>query len=71
VAVFAGMMLTGFLGVMLGLNVVAMRDVGMVTGFLVVTSFVMLGSHAMMFGGVIMVLRGFMMMLRCFFGHVY
>jgi hypothetical protein len=51
------MMLAGFLGVVFGLNVVAVRHVGMMTGSFVVTCFVVLG--------------GFMMMLRCVFRHLY
>jgi hypothetical protein len=66
-AVLARMMLAGFLGVVFGLNVVALRHMGMMTGSFVVTCFVMLGSGAMVLGGLFVMLSCFMMMFCCFF----
>jgi hypothetical protein len=66
-AVLGGMVLTGFLSVMLGMNVVTVRHVGMMTGLLMVTRFVMLGGRPVVLGGVIVVLSGFVVVLRgCF-----
>jgi hypothetical protein len=67
--VVVGGVLAGLLGVMLGVGVVAMRDVGMVAGFLVISRCMMLGSEAMMFRGVLVVLGGFQVVILSFFRH--
>ncbi len=56
---------------MLGrVQLVAMSDVRMVAGFLVITGFGVLGRFAMMLGGVVVVLGGFMVMMVNFvLGH--
>ena len=54
-----GVVLSGFLGVVLRLDVMAMGEVSVMPGLLVV-------ALIMMIGGVQMVLRGVLVMLRCF-----
>ncbi len=63
------MELAGFLRVVLGLNLVAMRHVGVMTGLVVVARFVMLGCRLVVQGGVFVVFSGFEVMLRGFFRH--
>jgi hypothetical protein len=46
------------------------RDMGMVSGFLVIARFVVFRSHLMMVGGVLMVLGGFPMMFGGLLGHL-
>jgi hypothetical protein len=62
-------MLAGFFRVMLGVDVMTLRDVRVVAGFLVIARAMMLGGGAMMFGGVLVMLGGFQMMFRGVFGH--
>jgi hypothetical protein len=62
-----GVMLAGFFSVMNGMNIMAVCDVGVVTGFFGIAGVVVLGSRMMMFRRVIMVLGGFAMMFRAFF----
>jgi hypothetical protein len=50
-------MLGRLLGVMLGLMLMALRDVRVVTGELVLTGVVMLGGLVMMLGGLLVMLR--------------
>jgi len=61
-AVTVGVMFGRFFGVMRGVIVMAVRDVGVVPGLQMVAGFMMLRGFAMMLGGVFMVLGGFMMM---------
>lgn len=63
-AVFVGVMLGGLLGMMLGMEVMAMGDMRVVTGFMMVPCFVVVGGRAMVPGGVFVVLGSFAMVLR-------
>jgi hypothetical protein len=47
-----------------------MRDMGMVSGFLVIARFVVFRSHLMMVGCVLMVLGGFPVMFGGLLGHL-
>ncbi len=57
-----GVMLGGFVSMMFRMRVVAMRNVSVVAGFFVVTSFVMLGGFEMMLGRVRVMLSRFFVM---------
>jgi hypothetical protein len=67
--VVIGGVLASLIGVMLGVGMVAVRDVGVVMGFLVITCGVMLGSGAMVLRGVFVMLGGLQMMFFTFFRH--
>lgn len=58
-----GMMLRSFGGVMGGVQRVAVRDMRMMAGFLVIARFMMSGRLAVMFGCVVMMLGGCFVML--------
>src|ERR1700691_2780029 len=58
-----GMMFRGFRGVVGCMNRVTVRDMGMLTGLLVVAFRVMLRGFPMMFGGVFVVLGSCLVML--------
>ena len=62
-------MLARFLGVVLGMRVMAMRDVGMVAGLFMISGGVMLGGGAMMFRGLLVMVCGFQMVFFSFFRH--
>lgn len=62
-------MLARLFGVMLGVCLMAMRNVGMVAGFFMISGGVMLGSGAMMFRGMLVMVGGFQMMFFAFFRH--
>ena len=62
-------LLGGFFGVILGLNVVAVREVGMVGGGFVVAVFMLLGGFMVMARSVLVVPRCLLVMLHCFVGH--
>jgi hypothetical protein len=64
-----GVLLRGFSGVVLGLNMVAMRQMGMVGGLFVIAIFVVLSGVQVMFRGVFMVLRGVAVMIGVFLRH--
>jgi hypothetical protein len=59
----------GFLGVVLGLNMVAMRQVCVVAGLLRIPSVVVFRSGAMLFGGVLVMFRSLNVMLSTLFRH--
>jgi hypothetical protein len=63
------MMLGGLFGVMLGLNVMAMRQVGVMAGLFVFARFVVLGGVLVVFGSMFVVLRCVAMMFGDFFRH--
>ena len=63
------MMFGSFPRVMLSLYVMAMRHMSMVTGFLVLTCFVMLRRQEMVLGSFLMVFRGLAMMFSGLVGH--
>jgi hypothetical protein len=67
VSVIVGVVLARFRGVMLGLNVMTVGDVGVVAGFLMVSGFMMARGCAMVLGSVFVVICSFMMMLGGFF----
>jgi hypothetical protein len=62
-------MLAGFFGVMLGVRVMAMRDVGMVAGLFMIPGGVMFSRGAMMFRGMLVMLGGFQVVFFTFFRH--
>jgi branched-subunit amino acid permease len=66
VAVRFNVVLGCVLGMLGSMNVVAMREVGVVGGLFVVASFVMLGSFGVMVCGVLVVLRCLRVMMGCF-----
>ncbi|HEY0145418.1 MAG TPA: hypothetical protein VGB93_04565 [Methylovirgula sp.] len=57
------MMLGGFVGMMIGLEAVAVRDVRVVAGEVMFVLFVVLGGFAMMLGGLFVMVGGGLMML--------
>jgi hypothetical protein len=62
-------MLAGFFRVMLGVDLMAMRYVGMVAGLFMISGGVVLGGVAMVFRGVLVMLGGFVVVLFTFFRH--
>ena len=62
-------MLASFFGVVRCVRIVAVRDLGMVTGFFVISRGVMLRRCAMMLGSVLVVLSRFHMVFFTFFRH--
>ena len=62
-------MLRRFSGMMLGLNMMAVRQMGMVGGLLVIALFVVLGGVLMVLRSIFMVLRGVAMMIGVFLRH--
>ena len=64
-----GMVLRGFSGVVFGLNMMAMSQMGMVGGLLVIALFMVLSGILMVLRGVFMVLRGVAMMIDVFLRH--
>ena len=62
-------MLCGFLRVVIGVQVVTMRGVGVMTGFFIVPACVMLGRFFVMSGCVFIMLCSFSMMFCAFFTH--
>jgi hypothetical protein len=65
-AVIVGVMLAGFFGVMLGVNMMALRDVRVVPGGFMIAALVMIGRRLMVLGGMFVMLSGFAMMLDSF-----
>jgi hypothetical protein len=59
-----GVVFAGFFGVMDCVDVMALRDVRMVAGFMMVAGAVMLGCGAMVFGGLFVVFGGFHVVIR-------
>jgi hypothetical protein len=57
VAVVLGDVLAGFVAMLVRVRCVTVRDLRMMTGLFVGTRFVMLGSFAMMIGGMLMMHR--------------
>ena len=69
-AVVLGVVLARFAGVVGGMLRMAVRRMGVMTGFLVGVGLVMLGGLAMVLGGVLMMLGcGVMMLDDLFLGH--
>ena len=62
-AVLIGVMLSGFFGMMGSVHRVSMSDMGMVAGFFMIASFVVLGCFAVMFRRLFVVFRSLVMML--------
>ena len=62
-------MLRGFLRVVIAVQVVTMRGVGMMTGLFIVPACVMLGRFFVVSGRVLIMLRSFSMMFCAFFTH--
>ncbi len=63
VAVLVGVMLAGLFGVMLGVNMMALRHVRVVPGGFMIAALVVIGRRLMVLGGMFVMLRGFAMML--------
>lgn len=68
-AVIVSVMFTSFLGVVSRMNEMSMRQVGVVTGLLVVAGFVALGRTPVVDCGAIEMFGGFAVVLRGFFRH--
>ncbi len=68
-AVFVGVMLGGLFGVMLRLQVMAVRHMGVMAGLFVVVCVMVFRRGTMMLGGLFMVLSGLMVMVSARFGH--
>ena len=64
-----GVVFYRFFGMALGLNMMAVRQVGMVGGLLVIARLMVLGGVFMMFRSVFMMLRGVAMMIDVFLRH--
>jgi hypothetical protein len=64
-----GVVFRGFFGVMLGLHMMPMRQVGVMAGPLVFARFVMLGSVGVVLGGLLVMMRGLAVMVCGFFRH--
>ena len=62
-------MLAGLFGVMFRVGMVAMREMGMVCGFLVIAGFMVFDGGPVMPGGVFMMFCGTAMMFSGFFRH--
>jgi hypothetical protein len=63
------MVLRGFRSMMVSVQPVAMRHLGMMRSLLVVPRLMMLGGGAMVLGRVFVMLRGFLVMIDVVFGH--
>jgi hypothetical protein len=61
-AVLLGMHFRGFVVMLGGMQVVAMRNVGMVRGLFVISGLVVLGGFAMVLGRMLVMLRRLLMM---------
>jgi hypothetical protein len=53
------------------MDMMAMRHMRMMPGFLMIASFVVLGCRAMVLSGLLMMLGGFLVMIRSVFRHEY
>ena len=62
-------MLARLIGVMLGVRAMARRNVGMVASLFMISGSVMLGSGAMVFRGMLVMIGGFQMVFFTFFRH--
>jgi hypothetical protein len=62
--VIVGVMLAGFFGVMLGMDLVAVRHVRVMTSQMVLAAFVLLGSRPVMLRGMFVMFSGFAVMFR-------
>jgi len=67
--VLIGVVLTGFFGMLGGVQRMAVGDVGVVPGLLVIAGFVMPGRFPMMGGGLFMMLRGLVVMFCSMVSH--
>lgn len=63
-AVLAGVMLARLFGMMLGLDVMTLRHVCVMTGRLVVATFVVVGRRLVVLGGMLVMFSGFAVMFR-------
>jgi hypothetical protein len=68
--VLFGVMLCGFFRMVSGMQVVTMRDVGMMPGFFMAPTGVVLGRFFVMAGRMFMVLRRFCMMFCALLAHM-
>ena len=65
-AVMLGVVNARLVRMLMGMQLVAMRDMRMVCGLFVVAGFVMVGRFVMMLGGLFMMLGGLAMMFSAF-----
>jgi hypothetical protein len=65
----SNVMLGGFSGVVLGLHVMAMRQMGVVGGLLMIALFMMLGGGVMVLRGMFVMLGRVAMMIGVFLRH--
>ena len=63
------MVLAGFTAMMLGMQCVAVRNVGMMAGFFVVAGLMVSGGFAVVFGCGFVMIGSFMMMIGAFVCH--
>ena len=68
-AVVVCVVLAGFFGVMRRVNVMAVRHMSVVTGFVVVACRMKLGSGTVVPGGLLMMFGGFVVMIGSRLGH--
>ena len=68
-AVFARVMLARLFGVMLGLDVMSLRDLCVMTGRVVVATFMVVGRRLMVPGGMLVMFSGFAVMFRGLLRH--
>jgi len=69
VSVFGGVVFGGLFGVVFGLHMMAVRQVGMVAGLFVIAGLVVLRRRTMVLGGVLMMLRCIAVMFSCCVRH--
>jgi hypothetical protein len=62
-AVIVGVMLAGFFGVLLGVNLMALRHVRVMTGRMMVATLVMIGRRLVVLRGMFVMLSSFAMMV--------
>ncbi len=62
-------MLARLIGVMFGVGVMAVRNMGVMAGLLVISGGVMLGRRAMVLRGMLVMLGSFQVVLCAFFRH--
>ena len=66
---FVGVVLTCFLGMIYRVNVMPLGDMRMMAGAFMIPALVMFGGRSMVAGGMVVMLRGFTMVLSALIGH--
>jgi hypothetical protein len=67
--VLVGVVLAGFFGVMRGMDVMPVRDVGVMPSLLVISRFMLLGGGFVVLRRVFVMLRSLAVMIYGFLGH--